>query len=200
MNPWPDWDSVPSVISKEQFYQICHISKATARKLLQSGAVHCNYNGRKTHCYEIRKRDVLRYLHQQGFYPDAEDAGSWKSGRRPNSVGLPRFLPEETAEKLRRYYEALLIRLPDVVTTHDIVSLTGYAKSTVNSWCSSGLLPHLYQKRTNYVPKVFLISFFCSDFFRNISRKTRWHLRTLRDFSYRLHEEARRKKRGAGRG
>ena len=31
-----NWDSVPEVMNKEQFFQICHISKSTALYLLKS--------------------------------------------------------------------------------------------------------------------------------------------------------------------
>ena len=32
-----NWDAVPDVITKDQLYRICHISKSTALYLLQSG-------------------------------------------------------------------------------------------------------------------------------------------------------------------
>ena len=50
------------VIDKEQFYKICHISKSTARYLLQSGKVPCKYIGKRTRCYKIKKEDVIDYL------------------------------------------------------------------------------------------------------------------------------------------
>ena len=38
----------PETISKDQFYRIAHISKATALYLLQSGLVPCIDSGKKT--------------------------------------------------------------------------------------------------------------------------------------------------------
>ena len=38
----------PETISKEQFYRIAHISKATALHLLQNGLVPCKDTGKKT--------------------------------------------------------------------------------------------------------------------------------------------------------
>ena len=52
-----NWNEVPDVITKEQFYRICHISKSTALYLLKSGAVPCEYSGKKTRCYKIKKDD-----------------------------------------------------------------------------------------------------------------------------------------------
>ena len=36
-----NWDAVPDVITKDQLYRICHISKSTALYLLQSGKIPC---------------------------------------------------------------------------------------------------------------------------------------------------------------
>ena len=44
----------PETISKDQFYRIAHISKATALYLLQSGLVPCIDSGKKTRRYTIR--------------------------------------------------------------------------------------------------------------------------------------------------
>ena len=60
-----DWKSVPDVISKEQFYKLCHISKSTALYLLSSGTVPCRCSGKATHSYQIKKEDVKKYLHMQ---------------------------------------------------------------------------------------------------------------------------------------
>ena len=38
----------PEAVSKDQFYQIAHISKATALHLLQNGLVPCKDTGKKT--------------------------------------------------------------------------------------------------------------------------------------------------------
>ena len=38
-----NWDAVPDVITKDQLYRICHISKSTALYLLQSGKIPCEY-------------------------------------------------------------------------------------------------------------------------------------------------------------
>ena len=39
-----NWDSVPEVMNKEQFFRICHISKSTALHLLKSGKVPCEWS------------------------------------------------------------------------------------------------------------------------------------------------------------
>ena len=51
----------PETVQKEQFRIICHISKRTARYLLQSGLVPCVQSGKKTRNYTIKMKDIVRY-------------------------------------------------------------------------------------------------------------------------------------------
>lgn len=39
-----------------------------------------------------------------------------------------------------------------------------------------------YSNNMNHIPKVYLIEFFCSKYFRTITRKSDWHIRTLQEF------------------
>ena len=51
-----NWDAVPDVITKDQLYRICHISKSTALYLLQSGKIPCEYTGRKHAATKSKRR------------------------------------------------------------------------------------------------------------------------------------------------
>lgn len=57
----------PETVSKDQFYQIAHISKATALHLLQNGLVPCKDTGKKTRRYTIRTDDIIFYLIDRSF-------------------------------------------------------------------------------------------------------------------------------------
>ena len=190
MYDWIDWEQIPDILTKEQFYQICHISKDTARYLLQSGKVPCKYTGKRTHCYQIRKEDVKAYLHSRGICPENYTAPpGWYGTQCKNSTGMPRMLSAQTLKKLHSYYTALLVSCPDVMSVTEITDLTGYHKTTVNNWCCKKLVPYFTRHRMNYIPKAALVKFFCSEDFRTISHKTRWHIHTLRDFNQRLHDQ-----------
>ena len=60
----------PEMISKDQFYRIAHISKATALHLLQHGLVPCKDTGKKTRRYTIRTDDVIFYLIDRQIHPE----------------------------------------------------------------------------------------------------------------------------------
>ncbi len=59
----------PEAVSKDQFYQIAHISKATALHLLQNGLVPCKDTGKKTRRYTIRTDDIIFYLIDRELHP-----------------------------------------------------------------------------------------------------------------------------------
>lgn len=76
----------PETVQKEQFRIICHISKRTARYLLQSGLVPCVQSGKKTRNYTIKMKDIVRYADLNPV------VGSEQGGIRPvlviqNDVG-----------------------------------------------------------------------------------------------------------------
>lgn len=95
-------------------------------------------------------------------------------------------LPEDVLQQMHDYYAKLLGKYKDVVTVQDVVALTGYAKTTINNWCNRGELKSFRKGQLFYIPKIFLIDFFCSLTFRSITRKSLWHIQTLNDFQRKM--------------
>ena len=180
-----DWDKVPDVMTKEQFYKICHISKSTAMQLLKNRKVPCEWSGKKTRCYKIKKEDVKEYLKKRAIYPELYSAPKGWYGTH-YVARLSKELSEETLSLMNEYYTKLLAKYKDVVTVKEVVDLTGYAKTTVNKWCNQGQLKSFRKGQLFYIPKIFLIDFFCSLTFRSITRKSLWHIQTLNDFSRKM--------------
>lgn len=183
-----DWDSVPDVMNKDQFYRLCHISKSTALHLLKSGKVPCEWTGKKTRCYKIKKEDVRAYLEERAIYPELYSAPrGWYGGHYV--AKLSKELPEDVLQQMHDYYAKLLSKYKDVVTVQDVVVLTGYAKTTINNWCNRGELKSFRKGQLFYIPKIFLIYFFCSLTFRSITRKSLWHIQTLNDFQRKMKQK-----------
>ena len=104
-----NWDAVPDVITKDQLYRICHISKSTALYLLQSGKIPCEYTGKKTRCYKIKKEDVIAYLENRKVFPESYSApAGWYKG--DYTVQMEEQVPKIVLEHLRLYYTELLRR------------------------------------------------------------------------------------------
>lgn len=176
-----NWNEVPDIISKDDFYRLCHISKSTALHLLRSGKVPCEFSGKKTRCYRIRKADVLKYMEQRAIFPELYSAPQgWYGGHYQSTV--QKEMPEAMLQEMHTYFIKLLADCRDVMTTPEIVKLTGYGRTAINNWCAKGNLKHFKKGVNNLVPKVFLVDFFCSLPFRSITRKTAWHVKVLQDF------------------
>ena len=143
-------DEYPEYITKEQLYQICHISKKSAQNLLESGEIPCIDSCRKTHRFLIATTDVVDYLH-----------------RRDNA---PRPAVDETAvEKIH----AALALYPDVLSVAQVSELTGRRSSTVTKWCRLNYIENIYAGGKNHIPKASLADFLVSRWeeFQNIGEK-----------------------------
>ncbi len=143
-------DEYPEYITKEQLYQICHISKKSAQNLLESGEIPCIDSGRKTHRFLIATADVVDYL-------QCRDSA-------------PRPAADETAvEKIR----AALALYPDVLSVAQVSELTGRRSSTVTKWCRLNYIENIYAGGKNHIPKASLADFLFSRWeeFQNIGEK-----------------------------
>ena len=129
-----NWDEILDVITKEQLYQICHISKATAQYLLQRGLIPCEYTGKQTRCYKIKKEDAITYLEQRERFPENYSASAgWYGGVYRQQ--MLENAPADLREDMRNFYEKKLVGYKDAISVPEIVFLTGYSKTTVNRWC-----------------------------------------------------------------
>ena len=179
----------PAYMTKEQMYQVCHISKKTCLFLLQSGLVPCLDSGKKTRRFKIETANVIRYLADRELHPDRYKppdgfykrkrvkGKSRRKKRRKQGTDTPS--PSVTGVDpciMREYYRAELELYPDdVLTTKQISEFTGYSHSSVVRWCNKQYLQNFYIRHRFYVPKEYLLDFFTSRHFINISVKSELH-------------------------
>ena len=158
-----NWDEIPDIITKDQLYRICHISKSTARYLLQSGKIPCYYTGKQTRCYKIKKEDVIAYLEDRKIFPEAYSAPKgWYKGYY--EIKMEVNLPDEILEDMQEYYTYLLSKYKDVLTVSEACKITGYAKTSINNWCGNGHLKAFKRGNANCIPKVYFVEFLCSSY------------------------------------
>ena len=143
-------DEYPEYITKEQLYQICHISKKTAQNLLESGEIPCTDTGKKTHRFLIAAVDVVDYLRRRDSEPKPEpDAG--------------------VAEQIR----SALALYPDVLSVMQVSAITGRYPQTVTKWCRSQYIKSYSSGGKNHILKASLTDFLISRWeeFQNIGEK-----------------------------
>lgn len=178
-------DNYPSVITKDQMYRICHISKKTALYLLQSGLVPSVDSGKKTRKYKIKTVDVVEYLKNRDIYPESYSApiGWYQSKQSKQNKQNFSILSPKASEKMEAYYNYKLTIYPDVLNTQQISDFTGYKHSAINKWCKNSKI-HYYLIRSAYkIPKQSLIAFMLSINFRCINQKSVKHRKMLMELS-----------------
>lgn len=167
----------PRCMTKEQMYQVCHISKKTCLYLLESGLVPCRDSGKKTRRFTIETAAVIRYLEERELNPERfkPPAGHYK--RKKDAARNESNIPAASIDPLimRQLYEAELERYPDVLSTRQISDFTGYEKSSVERWCTTGHLKHFFIRKKFLVPKDYLLEFIESPYYIGIAVKSKLH-------------------------
>lgn len=179
----------PEMMSKEQFYKVAHISKATALYLLSSGKIPCKDSGKKTRRYCIRTDDVIFYLIDRELHPGKYCAvDAWyktRSGYGKSRTTYRQELSEITGQQRKLflpYLERQLADYGDLLTVKEVSKITDYCHTTVRRWCESGKLRYFYVASKFLIPKCELISFLTSPYCCNINRKTWKHLLLISEF------------------
>ena len=168
----------PAVITKDQFYRICNISKKTAKHLLDNGLVPCIDSGKKTRKYKIEMVDVIQYLEERDKDPDKFTA---PIGWYKNDYGSKEYTPKKKSltakekQKLKAKYIRLMKGYPEVLTTKEIATITGYNRNSVSKWCSKDLLEYLHMGNQYLVPKTYLLEFMMGPNFRGLKEHSEWN-------------------------
>lgn len=159
------FEQYPEVVSLEQLYQICHISKRKAQWLLEQGYIPCEDTGRKTWRFRIKTKDIVLYLTKRERNPNY--------GKPPHGIfsSLPRSNDEkhwleyiysipqkQFKHHLREEWDAV----PDALTADMISELTGYKVIHIRKWILDGTLQSVTCQRKTLVAKVWLIDFIAS--------------------------------------
>ena len=177
---WKDIKKLPDEISLEDLRIVCHLSKSTARYYLQSGLIHCEHNGKKTHCYSIKKSDLITALKNYETSPHKfAIPGKVNAGKkRPKTSFSITQLPgrEIESKTAKSFYQNKLAQFPDLIYAEQAAEVTGYTKKTVIRWCNKGHVPYLYKHPKTYIPKKDFLLFLLSEKYNSIAKKSETHL------------------------
>lgn len=170
----------PLIVSKDQMYRICNISKKTAEFLLKSGVVPCEDTGMKTRRFKVKLVDIIDYLRKRNDMPDQYLAPNGWYGSKSNKkaeINVP--LSQGQLDNMRWYITDILADCPDVLTTPQIEKAIGYSSGAIYRWCSRKLL-HCFIIRNAYlIPKDSLIVFMMGTYYSSIVKKSTKHKEML---------------------
>lgn len=172
--------TMPEIMNKEQFRIVCHISKRTALYYLQSGLIKAENTGKKTHMWNIRKKDLISFVREYSDNPeDYLPPENWYVYGKPsfNPQGYVHFFEDEKwAARSRAYYSNLLQNEKDLLNVKDIARITEYRENVVMYWIHKDKLHvhHAYGNRY-LIPKEYLLNFLCSEYYMRYKHKPQKH-------------------------
>lgn len=177
------------MVSKEQFRQITHISKATALHLLQNGLVPCKDTGKKTRRYTIHIDDVIFYMIDREVNPELYAAPkNWYKNRLGHYEPDEPFenwvikLSDEERKAFREYLEAQLKHYNDLMTVAEVIEVIGYSDTAIHRWCKNKKIKAFKPYGKFLIPKISLIEFLSFQQSFNIKRKTWKHVLLIKNF------------------
>ena len=90
----------PPVITMDQMYRICHISKRKAKWLLENGIIPCKDSGKKTRRFKINTIDVVYYLQRRERHPEEVQTpiGLFNSGYSSHGKKKPNPITPDTTD------------------------------------------------------------------------------------------------------
>ena len=168
-------DQYPEVITMDQLYRICHISKRKARWLLENGVIPCEDSGKKTRRFKIKIEDVVEFLELRdaGLLNDVMPVGIFSS----EEYGYP---PRQLRTRLDNgALQAFLldcwVDVPDMLTVPQTVALCGYSVSTLERWFQKDFLAGIRYRGTILISKESLAEWLASDRGQSIQRQSVVH-------------------------
>lgn len=169
-------ETYPAVISAEQLYRICRISKRKASWLLQNGVIPCWDSGKRTRRFQIRLDEVIDYLNRcdAGKLDDVIPSGAFSSG----SAHRPQ--PVMDSEALCAFILAAWSDAPDMLRAKAASALCGYVPTTINHWVKRGLVQVVRCYGQNYISKQSLAEHLSSRVGQLITAKPAAHLALLK--------------------
>lgn len=179
----------PMSMTKDQFYRVAHISKATALYLLISGLVPCMDSGKKTRKYTIKTDDVINYLFNRKTNPAKYTApDGWyasRSGKYPPITSYRSELLTLSNKARERFMSYLTLKLSgaeDLLSIPQVSALTGYNTKTVYRWCREKGIKHFRISNRVLIPKIILIQYLSSEDANSIRKKSAVHLALIQEF------------------
>lgn len=178
-------EQYPEIISKDQLYRICHISKRKARWLLENGVIPCEDSGKQTRRFHIRLEDVITFLERRdaGLLQAEIPVGIFSSG--DHSSAQPRQTLDSgalCAFLLERWADA-----PDMLAVQQAASLCGYRPAVINNWIGKGRMTAVQCRGRNLIPKESLAERLASREVQLSSNRPEFYIELLEEFQTEEH-------------
>lgn len=175
-------DQYPEVITMDQLYRICHISKRKARWLLENGVIPCEDSGKKTRRFKIKLENVIEFLElrDEGLLDNVMPVGIFSSGEYDYLLRQPRTRLDNGA--LQAFLLDCWGDAPDMLTIPQTASLCGYSVTTLVRWFQKELLAGIRYRGMILISKESLSEWLASDGGQSIQQQSVVHRELMDEF------------------
>ena len=173
-------EQYPEIITKDQLYRICRISKRKALWLLENGVIPCEDSGKKTRRFRIKLEDVIDFLERRdaGELGFILPQGIFSSSSHPVCQAHTYLDSEELCTFILAEWDDQ----PDTLTVREAAELCGYSVHAVNGWVRKGTVASVAYHGANLVAKESLAEWLASREGQGIGHMSKAHRRLMDGF------------------
>jgi hypothetical protein len=157
-------EQYPPYISLDQLHKICGIAKRSAKYLVEHGIIPAHDTGRQTWRYKIAIDDAIDYLRRREQVGSMIPCGIVTSRKRESRAKSTRkcfaqlVTPGHESE-IGAYFDFIYMEYNGLLTTLDVVEMTGLEKSTVLKLLKIGAIKSIATQPKYLIPKQYLLEF-----------------------------------------
>ncbi len=167
-------------MSKEDFRKEVHVSKATAKRLIEEKLIPCKVANKKTRQYILQTSDVILYLKDRKRNP-------WKYSQRQTAYAVMRHdiflrlqnLTSRQIVALRKNLVSQMGEYDDVMNAKSAAEFSGYPNSSITKWCGQGKIRKIVINGAYKIPKPCLAEFLTDLASHEFIRPSEEHLKML---------------------
>jgi hypothetical protein len=180
-------EQYPANISLDQLHKICGIAKRSAKYLVDHGIIPYQDTGKQTWRYRIAIEDVITYLRrreQVGSMIPCGTATSRKGQARPMSTRkcFAQIVVIGQESEIAEYFNFIFAEYDELLTTADIVEMTGLEKSTVLKLLKKRVIKSIMTYPKYLIPKQYLLEFVITPRFINYRTNSEQFIKILGGF------------------
>ncbi|MCL2775328.1 MAG: helix-turn-helix domain-containing protein [Oscillospiraceae bacterium] len=156
----------PDFLSLDELSRVCKISKRSARYLVEHGIIAAIDTGKQTWRYQIKIDDVIKYLILReklgSMIPPGAVTSRAKKRISPkfgSRKSFSQYITSGYENTVMEYFKHIYADYNDVLTTAEVIEMTGLNKSTVLKLLKKGQIKSLANRPTYRIPKEYLLEF-----------------------------------------
>ena len=155
----------PDFLSLDEVSKVCRIAKRSARYLVEHGIIPAIDTGKKTWRYQIKIDDVIAYLKRReqlgSMIPPGAVTSRYKerNGKTSNRKSFAQMVVQGQEYEIAEYFSFIYSEYDEILTTADVVEMTGLDKGTIQKLLRDGHIKSLANRPTYLIPKQYLLEF-----------------------------------------